>query len=83
MDTPKFCKDCKFWNPGDRTGDDALKYAKCSQQAVVLWNSSVGRDYSEFLATGILQAPYCSSGRLSISPCGPDGLLFEPKDPTP
>ena len=61
----KFCKDCSRFKPDD-TGDDGT----CS--APVGYN----------LVTGKPKSYHASVSRMPFkSLCGPDGVLFEPKDP--
>lgn len=80
--TTKFCVNCKHWTPPEGHKDEGarLRYAKCSQEVVVEWNSIEDMGLVEYLSTGVRQLPYCTGARSSQSPCGREGKLFEERD---
>jgi len=71
---PKFCKDCKWFMLATRhDGDDQVEYARCGNTAT----HTKRVDYVRGME--ITETMHCSSARLSSSPCGPEGKLFEAK----
>jgi hypothetical protein len=77
QNTPKFCKDCKFFKNNFLTGSE---YSKCSAFPII----EIEKDNANFLVNGYKkdskkEFEYCSIARGYEHLCGKEGKFYERK----